>query len=193
MAKQKRRFDPKHKEILLAESRAKRWDPPNFLRQLEVQPGQLVLELGCGPGFWTLPLADLVGQGGKVWALDASEEMLNALLDRHPPAQVQPVRTELPAIPLPDDAIDLAWAAFIFHQIGAPQRLANEVRRVISPGGRAVVLDWRPDAKGDQGPPRAYRRWPVEVIRWLRRAGFDQVVLRWEDEDAYMIQATLRN
>ncbi|MCL5994556.1 MAG: class I SAM-dependent methyltransferase [Chloroflexi bacterium] len=48
-----------------------------------------MLDLGCGPGFWTLPLAEQTGPGGIVWALDISQEMLDALASRQLPSQVR--------------------------------------------------------------------------------------------------------
>jgi ubiquinone/menaquinone biosynthesis C-methylase UbiE len=175
---------------LLDPERQAHWDPPHFLAHFGLQPGQAVLDVGCGPGFWTLPLAELVGETGQVWAMDASQELLDALAARNPPPQVHLRRTELPAMDVvPDASIDLAWVAFVFHEVDPPERLASELRRVLHPGGRVAVLDWRPDAESDQGPPRSHRCTPDQVMTWLRMAGFAAARQTWQDGDAYLIEA----
>lgn len=187
MAMTERRFNPQHRQSLLHKERQARWNPPQFLGRLGLRPGQTVLDLGCGPGFWTLPLADLVGPEGTVWALDASQEMLDALVERRPPPNVRLLRAELPTIDLPDASVDLIWAAFIVHEVDSPQRLATEMRRVTHVGGRVAVLEWKPDASNGSGPPRSHRLRPEHVMDYLRAAGFQPVAQTWQDENAYLI------
>jgi ubiquinone/menaquinone biosynthesis C-methylase UbiE len=190
MSHDERRFDPQHGHRLLKPERQAHWDPPRFLARFGLQSGQTVLDLGCGPGFWTLPLAELVGGTGQVWALDASQELLDTLAARNPPPQVRLRRIELPTMDVPDAFVDLAWVAFVFHEVDPPERLASELRRVLRPGARVVVLDWRPDADSDQGPPRAHRLTPEQVMAWLRAAGFAEVRQTWQDADSYLVEAT---
>jgi ubiquinone/menaquinone biosynthesis C-methylase UbiE len=190
-----RRFDPDNRAALLKAERRERWAPSRFLSQLNLRAGQTVLDLGCGPGFWTLPLTEIVGPSGTVWALDVSQEMLDALAARNPPAQVRPVRSELPVISLPEvpdspyPGVDWIWAAFIFHEVEPPERLAAEMRRVTRPGGRVAVLDWRPDAASDNGPPRSHRFTAAQVGEHLRAAGFRNASRIWQDEEAYLVEA----
>ena len=189
MADHERRFDPSRYHVLVDPQRQARWDPPRFLRDLGVKAGQVVLDLGCGPGFWTLPLAELVGSTGEVWALDVSPEMLAVLQAHCPPAHVRAVQAELPDVPLADARMDLVWVAFVFHEVEPPRRLAEELRRVTRPGGRVLVLDWRPDGKSSGGPPRSHRLWPDQVVGWLREAGFAQAEPIREYADDYLILA----
>jgi len=190
-----RRFDPDNQGTLLNAQRWERWAPPRLLARLDLQAGQTVLDLGCGPGFWTLPLAEIVGPQGTVWALDVSQEMLDALAARHPPPQVRLLRSELPTIDLLDAAdgrnrgVDWVWAAFVFHEVEPPERLVAEIRRVTRPGGGVAVLDWRPDATGNNGPPRSHRLSPAQIGEYLLAAGFQVAVHIWQDEDAYLVEA----
>ncbi len=189
MARDERRFDPHKQGYLISPERQARWDPPRFLARLGLKPGQAVLDLGAGPGFWTFPLAEAVGPSGRVWALDVSQELLDTLMGRQPPTQVRVVRSELPKIDLPDASVDLVWAAFVYHEVQPPEELAAELRRVTKAGGRVAVLDWRPDAESDQGPPRAHRVGPEQVSERLRAAGFTHVDLTWQDADNYLVEA----
>ncbi len=185
-----RRFDPRHAHRLLGREREEQWQPRRFLRDIGITAGHTVADLGCGPGFWTLPLADVVTERGNVWALDVSPEMLRILREQQPPAHVRPVISAFPAIPLPHHSVDWAWAAFIFHEVLPHPVFAAAMRRVVRPGGTAAVLEWRPDAASTHGPPRDHRLWPEQVIEWLEAAGFESVRVGWRNEDTYLILAT---
>jgi ubiquinone/menaquinone biosynthesis C-methylase UbiE len=148
-----------------------------------------VLDLGSGPGFWTIPIAHIVGLDGRVIALDVSRELLNALSARNPPSHVETLEAELPLINLREASVDVIWAAFIFHEVQPPADLASEMRRVLRPGGRLDVLDWHPEASSNGGPPRQHRFLPEQVSEYLRAAGFHDIQEIWQNEDAYLLAA----
>ncbi|MFW6182797.1 MAG: class I SAM-dependent methyltransferase [Chloroflexota bacterium] len=192
MSDNEKRFNPKKRHDLLKEERHERWNPPHFLRRFDIQPGQAALDLGCGPGFWTLPLADIVGPTGRVWALDVSQEMLDTLAQREPPAPVVPVLSELPEIGLETAVSDFVWAAFVYHEVEG-DGLAAEMFRVTRPGGQVAILEWRPDDPEQSRPPKHHRVWPAQVKQALQEAGFSQVAEMWRDAEAYLITAQKEN
>jgi ubiquinone/menaquinone biosynthesis C-methylase UbiE len=189
MTNHERRFDPKKKDMLVGSKRWNRWNPPRLLALAGVKPGATVVDLGCGPGFWTIPIAEIVGPTGQVIALDVSSDLLAELGKHHPPPQVRLVLGELPTIDLPDKSVDLVWAAFVFHEVEPPSTFAAEMRRVLRPGGTIIILDWRPDAKSVDGPPTKQRFSTEQVSHYLRSAGFELIEIAWQDDDAYLIKA----
>jgi ubiquinone/menaquinone biosynthesis C-methylase UbiE len=189
MTNDERRFDHHKHHALTNADRLARWNPPQFLKRISLRPGNFVLDLGSGPGFWTLPLADIVGENGKVWALDVSQEMLDALAKNNPPSQVYPLLNELPEIKLPAASLDFIWAAFVLHEVTPPEKLASELKRVLKENGVLAILDWRPDGTGESGPPLHHRLSIEQVSKYLTDAGFKSVSLTWRDADAYLIEA----
>lgn len=189
MKKDSRRFDSKRQGMLVGPERLARWNPAQLLPLAGLRAGQTALDLGCGPGFWTLPMAEIVEKNGQVIALDASPEMLRSLAAQSPPAQVRLVQGELPAISLPDASVDFIWAAMVFHEVTPPASLALEARRVLRPRHRLAVLEWRTDAATSMGPPRRHRLSSEQLHTCLLSAGFHDVRLIWQDDDTYMASA----
>ena len=189
MTTDERRFDQHKMQALIGAQREAHWNPAKFLTHMAIQSGQTVLDLGSGPGFWTLPLADIVGVDGAAWALDVSQDMLNLLAQRNPPVQVHLFCAELPRIELPAVNFDWVWAAFVLHEVTPLEILANELRRLLKDNGRLAVLDWRPDALGESGPPRHHRLSVEQVTKTLMEAGFTSVMQIWQDEDTYLLEA----
>ena len=190
MLPNEKRFDPHRQGSLISPKRSAYWNPAQFLERFGLRPGEIALDVGSGPGFWTLPLAEMVGPAGQVWALDASQDLLDTLAAREPPSHVRLLRTELPMIERPNRAADFAWVAFVFHEVEPPESFAAELRRVLKTNGRLAVLDWRPDAKSEQGPAKAHRVGPAQVVALLLDAGFTRVDRTWQDDDNYLVEAT---
>jgi ubiquinone/menaquinone biosynthesis C-methylase UbiE len=157
-----------------------------FVRGLGVQPGQRVLDAGCGPGRLTLPLARAVGAQGEVVALDVQPEMLARVTRRAAAAGLANVRTlESPAgqADLPEDRFDLAVLAYVLGEIPRDVRAAAlaEIAGALRPGGRLVVAEGvfdphrqRPDDVAALAEPAGLRLERVErrrlgVLMHLRR------------------------
>ena len=170
-----RKFDPARGEKLLREERARFQPVEPLLELLDPKPGGRYADIGCGPGYFTLPVAERVRPDGRVYALDISPEMLAMCAERARERGLDSVVVTLQndehKLPLDDEGVEGAWLANVFHELEAPLEFLKEVRRVLRPGGRIIVVDWKPIAM-DFGPPLEHRV-PLEaVLEALREAGF---------------------
>ena len=167
------KFNPANAARLLAAERAEIHPPDEVLALLALRSGHIAADVGCGPGYYTLPIARAVGPEGGVLALDIRPEML-ALLEERLFAErighVRPVLSSESQLPVADAGCDRLLAAFLLHELADPAALLGEVRRVVRPGGRGLAVDWAP-RESPSGPPLEVRVPAGRADEWLRAAG----------------------
>ncbi|HTX70409.1 MAG TPA: class I SAM-dependent methyltransferase [Thermoleophilia bacterium] len=120
-------------------------DPRRILRGL-VRPGDHVVDLGCGPGFFTLPLAAAVGEQGQVIAVDLQPAMLEKLRERASrQGVVERIRLHQCAaesLALDESsALDFALAFWMVHEVPDAPRFFREVAAVLRPGGSLLLVE----------------------------------------------------
>ena len=112
---------------------------PGFATAAGVEPGDTVVDVGCGPGALTGHLVAVVG-AGAVRACDPSPTFVEACAARHPGVTVELGRAE--AIPFPAHVADHAMAQLVLHFVSEPDQAAREMARVVRPGGAVSACVW---------------------------------------------------
>ncbi|MCL6445156.1 MAG: methyltransferase domain-containing protein [Alicyclobacillus sp.] len=172
------RFDPRHAEKLLHPDRQEMLPAKDVLRRLDVESAHAIADVGCGPGYFTIPLAQITR--GTVYAVDVSREMLDILARRAREAGVEGIeRIQAPAeqIPLSDAAVDRVFCAFVLHEVDDLDRVLAEFHRLLQPGGRLMILEWEKRPM-DMGPPMEERIEAAELETRVKTAGFRTEVWR---------------
>ncbi len=121
------------------------WQQPDrVLETLEIPPGARVADLGAGGGYFTFRLAEAVGPGGRVYAVDVDETMTDYLTARANDEDWDNVRVILGEYEdplLPDGAIDLLFTSNTYHHIQDRVAYFRRVRADLAPGGRIAILE----------------------------------------------------
>jgi len=115
--------------------------------QLQLREGMKVCDLGCGNGYWTLPIARTIGKDGAVYAVDIQVEMLQQLKARTGRARlanVKPILGDVDDPKLPKDvAIDLLLMVDVYHEFSHPESMLWAIRNSLSPTGVVALLEYR--------------------------------------------------
>ena len=118
-------------------------DPEQILREL-VRPGNACLDVGCGIGYFTIPLARLTGPSGRVTAVDLQPEMLAGVAKRAKRAglsdRVRLHQADASGLRL-EDSFDFVLAFWMLHEVPDQPALFRQIREVLSPGGCILLVE----------------------------------------------------
>lgn len=118
-------------------------------RALSPSPGERLLEVGPGTGYYSLHVARWISPGGTLHLLDIQQEMLDHTMRLAAEAGVAdsmvPTRGDARSLPYPDGYFDAAYLVATLGEIPDQKKALRELRRVLKPGGRLVVGELLPD------------------------------------------------
>ena len=120
-----------------------------------LEPGQTVLDVGCGTGTLAIASKRRVGMAGTVHGIDASPEMIDRARRKVAKAGVDVAFQTgiVEALPFPDASFDAVMSTLMLHHLPRPVReqCAREMRRVVKPGGRVLAVDFATPARERKG------------------------------------------
>ena len=147
------------------------------MRALGLRRGEVVAEIGAGPGYFTPRLARAVGPAGHVYAVDPEAVVLEVLRRRLARTRV---RNVTPVLGRDDDALvpggrcDLAVLINVYHHLREGAAFLRRLVPRLAPRARVVNIDW--DEQSEWGPPRRRRVPRARFLRDARRAGLRLIV-----------------
>jgi ubiquinone/menaquinone biosynthesis C-methylase UbiE len=109
---------------------------------LEPRPGERVLEVGPGTGYYALPVAGWLAPNGRLDVVDLQQEMLDHTSRRAREqgiGNIVPTRADATSLPYPDQSFDAAYLVTVLGEIPDQGAALRELRRVVKPEGRIVV------------------------------------------------------
>lgn len=131
---------------LIRDSRQREEDCERMLKNLGVKEGMTVCDMGCGNGFYALQMATMVGDKGRVLAVDVQPEMLKLLRDRmegHGIENVTPILGSYHDPRLPPNTVDIMFCVDVYHEFSHPKQMLKAMRDSLKPDGVLVLLEFR--------------------------------------------------
>lgn len=146
-------------------------DPTHLWRRVGLRPGDTVVDVGAGAGFFSFPASPIVGPTGRVYAIDVSPDLVDLVGERASVAGITNLTALLSTakrIPLEDGIADVTLLANVLH--GIPAATVAEAIRLLRPGGRFVNVDWKKEPT-PSGPPVQHRLSKTEASEALESYG----------------------
>ncbi len=150
------KFDPSLRHRLCSRERLRRLPPLKILRRLGLKRGGVLVDIGCGTGFFALPAARLVGREGKVYGLDISPDMLADMMSaaaRMRISNLVPVASSRDGRGIPPRA-SLYFLGNVFHEVEDKRTYLRRLSRRMGRDSRLAILDHH-KKKTIHGPPQA--------------------------------------
>ena len=120
------------------------WDNPEKMLEPYVREGMTVLDIGSGMGFFSIPAARMVGESGKVIAVDVQEKMLQGLVKRAARAglagRVQTLLCGPQGLGV-DEQVDVCLAFNVVHEVPDARSLLQEIRSLLRPSGKLLLAE----------------------------------------------------
>lgn len=169
-------FDPANLSRLDDPARLNLFDPVDLFATSGLSAGHTVIDLGTGSGFYLPFLSRAVGPHGRVIGLDLEPKAIAHALKKSEIAALPNLELkaiDLPPAPLPlaDSTIDLAFLGFVFHELEPLDAVLLDLKRVLKPGGRLLLVEWS-RCERDKGPPADHVPSLADSLIALSRAGF---------------------
>lgn len=135
---QKQKLDnPRRRELM---------PPFETLKSLGLGEGETVADIGCGIGYFTLPAARIVGEGGRVYAVDYSAEMLEdakKAAAENNITNIEFYKSDEYDFKLKSNSVTYCFICIVLHEIDDLHSFIREVRRVLVDGGKMVAIEWK--------------------------------------------------
>jgi len=141
---------------LEGEGRIKELKPHDLLKEAGLKEGMTCVDMGCGTGVFSIPMAEIAGNSGKVYGVDDSSDLLDYLSEKNPPTNLLLIKADVRDTGLESSTADFCLLAFILHEINDHEKLLAEAYRLLKPGGIITVVEWRAD-RDTKGPPKDIR------------------------------------
>jgi ubiquinone/menaquinone biosynthesis C-methylase UbiE len=152
-----------------------------LLKELALQPGMVLADIGAGTGYLSRRMAKALGTSTPVYAVDVQPEMLRLLkeLARGPGlGNIRPVLGAVDDVNLRAESVDLAIMVDVYHELEYPFEVVQSIIRALKPGGRLVFVEYR--AEDDKVPikplhkmseAQVHKEAAVHPLVWERTAG----------------------
>ncbi|MTI49280.1 class I SAM-dependent methyltransferase [Sporosalibacterium faouarense] len=190
-----KKFKPKNMKKLDNPLRRKVLPPEEVINRIGIKEGVDIADIGCGIGYFTIPMAKSIAENNKVYAIDISKEMIDETDRRLEEEEIKNVETILSNennFKIPDNSTDIVFTSTVFHELDDPKKFLNESKRILRDQGRLIILDWN-KVEEEMGPPIQIRKEVDKVKDSLKQVGIDVEKIDYIGNSFYIIHSSKIN
>jgi len=172
----------------------RKWqDPEAILKEIGLKLGDTFIDIGCGPGYFTIPAAKIVGEGGKVLALDNSLYVIDTLNGKAEAAGLTNITARVGLAEhfvMCEACADFVFFGIVLHDFNDRNAALKNARRMLKKSGKLIDLDFK-KIPMSFGPPVKLKLSEEEAERLFEDAGFKIKSLRTIEPYSYLLIAGL--
>ena len=166
-------------KFLMSEERKQWHNPETILKCADAPKGMTMVDLGSGPGFFTIPMAQITGEKGLVYAVDSDQNMLDSLKENIAKSGVNPkvikiVNRDVCHTGISKESVDFVLFANVLHEVDDRKAFFQEVKRISKRTAYIIDVDWK-KIKTEHGTPLKSRLSEDEAKLILSESGFTVV------------------
>lgn len=134
--------------------------PDRVIEEFDIKEGMKIADFGCGAGYFAIPAAKIVGEKGKVYALDVLKTALESVKSRARAEgllNIISIWSNLETFngsKLKDEFVNLALLSNILFQSPKKAGIIKEAKRILKKGGKMIIIEWKKDQP--MGPPEKF-------------------------------------
>ncbi|QHJ70170.1 class I SAM-dependent methyltransferase [Planococcus halotolerans] len=178
-----KRFNPDEAGVLYSEERKASLPPDSIIEYLNLNMDDAIADLGAGNGYFTLPLA--AKTENQVYAVDIEPRMLallENLAEKEGMTNIRYIESDLENIQLNDCSVDKVMAAFVIHEVPDPAEAFREIKRILKPDGRFLLLEWE-TVETEIGPPLEDKISSADMAALLEQNGFTAEIIQLNEKN----------
>ncbi len=179
-ASQTELVDPRDAAWFYRPERTESEKPEELLDLLGLKEGDIVADIGAGPGYFSLRAAERVGRTGRVLAVDVQPEMIDGLrmmMKRFGHENIVPILGTVDDPKLPADGVDHALIVIAYHEFSHPVEMMRHVRKALKRDGQMLVIEYKAESLTSRVDP-LHRMSEAEIMKGISALGFrrDRVI-----------------
>ncbi len=183
------KFNEKNMKKLDNPIRRKKLPPKQTLLNLGLSDGDIIADIGCAIGYFSLPASDIVGDSGKVYAIDISKAMLDVLknkINENNITNITLIQSKEYDFGLDENSVNFAFMCNVLHEIENKERFLNEIKNILNNNGKISIIEWA-KKETEFGPPIDHRLSRQECNELLINNGFNEISVTDIGNDFYSI------
>lgn len=174
------------------ETLRRKWrKPETTLKAVGLRLGMVFMDVGCGDGFFTIPAAQLVGEKGVVYAVDADAAAIEKLKDKAAEKGLANITAKVGAAEetvFCTECADIVFYSRVLHDFRDPTKVLRNAKRMLKPTGTLVNLDWKKKPTLF-GPPLRIRFSEEQAANLIKAAGFTIASVKSAGRNFYVVTA----
>lgn len=171
------KFDQKNMAKLDSIDRVNIMPKDKILNCLNISNGDLIADIGCGTGYISFEASKLIGDNGKIYAIDTSETMLSELKKRistNNSKNIIPILSDEYNLKIDHNSVNAAIMIFLFHEIENKILFLSRIKEILRKNGQLLLIDWE-KKETKMGPPIDHRISFNSAIQLLKDAKFTNI------------------